>query len=172
MPSILSWPGHWCGMVCIVCMCVVVWYEHAIALCIMCMWRVCVICSACVVNVMWDVFAVWGNRVCWVEVKGVCSVRCVGSVRLRIALGTWHMWSPSAKAPYRDQICLNLLANPYMKCAKLHVSITYWVSTQWYVLTHSLSIFSPSYKVLGQLPDTDVYIDIDAYEEVRPFLSF
>ncbi|XP_032340058.1 prestin isoform X2 [Camelus ferus] len=24
---------------------------------------------------------------------------------------------------------------------------------------------SPSYKVLGQLPDTDVYIDIDAYEE-------
>ncbi|XP_059788857.1 prestin isoform X2 [Balaenoptera ricei] len=26
---------------------------------------------------------------------------------------------------------------------------------------------SPSYKVLGQLPDTDVYIDIDAYEEVK-----
>ncbi|XP_037367120.1 prestin isoform X2 [Talpa occidentalis] len=26
---------------------------------------------------------------------------------------------------------------------------------------------SPSYKVLGQLPDTDVYIDIDAFEEVR-----
>ncbi|XP_059251755.1 prestin isoform X2 [Mustela nigripes] len=26
---------------------------------------------------------------------------------------------------------------------------------------------SPSYKVLGQLPDTDVYIDIDAYEEVN-----
>lgn len=37
------------------------------------------------------------------------------------------------------------------------------------ILTHSLSIFSPSYKVLGQLPDTDVYIDIDAYEEVGPF---
>uniref|UniRef100_A0A667HE37 Solute carrier family 26 member 5 n=1 Tax=Lynx canadensis TaxID=61383 RepID=A0A667HE37_LYNCA len=31
---------------------------------------------------------------------------------------------------------------------------------------------SPSYKVLGQLPDTDVYIDIDAYEEtgVNPAL--
>uniref|UniRef100_A0A8C9EEZ1 Solute carrier family 26 member 5 n=1 Tax=Phocoena sinus TaxID=42100 RepID=A0A8C9EEZ1_PHOSS len=28
---------------------------------------------------------------------------------------------------------------------------------------------SPSYIVLGQLPDTDVYIDIDAYEEVGPF---
>ncbi|XP_059026877.1 prestin isoform X3 [Mustela lutreola] len=27
---------------------------------------------------------------------------------------------------------------------------------------------SPSYKVLGQLPDTDVYIDIDAYEELLP----
>ncbi|XP_007980667.1 prestin isoform X2 [Chlorocebus sabaeus] len=26
---------------------------------------------------------------------------------------------------------------------------------------------SPSYKVLGQLPETDVYIDIDAYEEVK-----
>ncbi|XP_077014819.1 prestin isoform X2 [Tamandua tetradactyla] len=26
---------------------------------------------------------------------------------------------------------------------------------------------SPSYKVLGQLPDTDVYIDKDAYEEVK-----
>ncbi|XP_028644993.1 prestin isoform X2 [Grammomys surdaster] len=26
---------------------------------------------------------------------------------------------------------------------------------------------SPSYKVLGQLPDTDVYIDIDAFEEVK-----
>ncbi|XP_043823103.1 prestin [Dromiciops gliroides] len=26
---------------------------------------------------------------------------------------------------------------------------------------------SPTYTVLGQLPDTDVYIDIDAYEEVR-----
>ncbi|XP_042540606.1 prestin isoform X3 [Dipodomys spectabilis] len=26
---------------------------------------------------------------------------------------------------------------------------------------------SPSYKVLGQLPDTDVYIDIDAYVEVK-----
>ncbi|XP_032761211.1 prestin isoform X2 [Rattus rattus] len=26
---------------------------------------------------------------------------------------------------------------------------------------------SPSYTVLGQLPDTDVYIDIDAYEEVK-----
>ncbi|XP_044776193.1 prestin isoform X2 [Neomonachus schauinslandi] len=26
---------------------------------------------------------------------------------------------------------------------------------------------SPSYKVLGQLPDTDVYIDTDAYEEVK-----
>ncbi|KAM4874531.1 prestin isoform 3-T3 [Thomomys bottae] len=26
---------------------------------------------------------------------------------------------------------------------------------------------SPSYKVLGQLPDTDVYIDIDAYQEVK-----
>uniref|UniRef100_H0WYW6 Solute carrier family 26 member 5 n=1 Tax=Otolemur garnettii TaxID=30611 RepID=H0WYW6_OTOGA len=26
---------------------------------------------------------------------------------------------------------------------------------------------SPSYKVLGQLPDTDVYIDIDTYEEVK-----
>ncbi|XP_005895308.1 prestin isoform X3 [Bos mutus] len=26
---------------------------------------------------------------------------------------------------------------------------------------------SPSYKVLGQLPDTDVYIDVDAYEEVK-----
>ncbi|XP_029418209.1 prestin isoform X2 [Nannospalax galili] len=26
---------------------------------------------------------------------------------------------------------------------------------------------SPSYKVLGQLPDSDVYIDIDAYEEVK-----
>lgn len=31
------------------------------------------------------------------------------------------------------------------------------------------SLYSPSYKVLGQLPDTDVYIDIDAYEEVGPF---
>ena len=37
------------------------------------------------------------------------------------------------------------------------------------VLTPSLSVFSPSYKVLGQLPETDVYIDIDAYEEVGPF---
>ena len=41
------------------------------------------------------------------------------------------------------------------------------------ILTYSLSVCSPSYKVLGQLPDTDVYIDIDAYEEVGPFfLSF
>lgn len=31
------------------------------------------------------------------------------------------------------------------------------------------SLYSPSYKVLGQLPDTDVYIDIDAFEEVGPF---
>lgn len=37
------------------------------------------------------------------------------------------------------------------------------------ILTHSLSVLSPSYKVLGQLPDTDVYIDIDAFEEVGPF---
>ncbi|OWK06689.1 SLC26A5 [Cervus elaphus hippelaphus] len=35
------------------------------------------------------------------------------------------------------------------------------------ILTYSLSACSPSYKVLGQLPDTDVYIDIDAYEEVK-----
>lgn len=37
------------------------------------------------------------------------------------------------------------------------------------IVTHCPCIFSPSYKVLGQLPDTDVYIDIDAYEEVGPF---
>lgn len=37
------------------------------------------------------------------------------------------------------------------------------------ILTRSFSVFSPSYIVLGQLPDTDVYIDIDAYEEVGPF---
>lgn len=80
------------------------------------------------------------------------------------------MWSPSAKALYKDHVFLNSLANPYMtyKHGKSHVSITYWaLTTQWYFNT--LSIFSPSYKVLGQLPDTDVYIDIDAYEEVGPF---
>lgn len=40
------------------------------------------------------------------------------------------------------------------------------------IFIHCPSVFSPSYKVLGQLPDTDVYIDIDAYEEVGLFSHF
>lgn len=78
------------------------------------------------------------------------------------------MWSPSTEAPRKDKVFLNSLADPYI--CKPHVATTYWASAQW--CFNTLSVFSPSYKVLGQLPDTDVYIDIDAYEEVGPFLSF
>ncbi|KAK7834906.1 hypothetical protein U0070_022877, partial [Myodes glareolus] len=42
------------------------------------------------------------------------------------------------------------------------IELTIWLTT----FVSSLFL-GPSYKVLGQLPDTDVYIDIDAFEEVK-----
>jgi hypothetical protein len=60
-----------------------------------------------------------------------------------------------------DEVFLNSLLNPHI----LHLSLVQFIP-----LSLSLSLCSPSYKVLGQLPDTDVYIDIDAYEEVGLFI--
>lgn len=110
-------------------------------------------CVLCIVYVrgicgMWsawcEVYVVCVYCICWGWGEE-CGVRYVGSIRLGMALGIRYMWSPSAKALYKDHVFLNSLANPYMtyKHGKPHVSITYWaLTTQWYFNTLTLYLQS------------------------------